>query len=73
MILHKECIYEYFQVIGENSRGVHQNSSQTQGGASRLLNTLEGKIFARGSTIEVVENFERLFQVCIERMQGVCY
>jgi hypothetical protein len=54
----KECVYELFQVREECEKREHQNSSHIQRGASRLLNTLEGKVCVGESTARVVEYSE---------------
>jgi hypothetical protein len=56
----------------ENVPGGHTRiSSQTQRGASRLLNTLEEKLCREGTKDRIVEDSVELFQVGIEQVQ-VC-
>jgi hypothetical protein len=67
---HKECIYKLgFEFRGEGARRAHQNSSHTQSGASRLLNTLEGKGCARESTTRVVEDSESSARRALRKVQ----
>jgi hypothetical protein len=50
----------------KNVPGGNTREIMTQSGASRFLNTLEGKFYVGENTIKVVEYFVELFHVGIE-------